>query len=56
MNKEERLINYRIAVLMFNRWFEEGVISKKEFLDAEDVIAQKYGLTKTSIYRKMTCY
>ena len=53
---EERLIHYQIAVSVFSRWLEEGVLSKKDFIDVEAAVAQKYELTEVSIYRNKTCY
>jgi len=56
MMKEERLIHYQIAISVFSRWYETGLISKEESMEAEEAVATKYGLTKSSIYREKACY
>jgi len=56
MMKEERLIHYQIAISVFSRWYETGLISKEESMEAEEAVATKYGLAKSSIYREKTCY
>ena len=51
MNKDKAIIHYRIAVQAFKKWVKEGIITETEFLNIEALIADKYDLSKGSIYR-----
>ena len=51
MNKDKSIIHYRVAVQVYKKWLNEGVITEVEFLKIEALVADKYGLSKGSIYR-----
>lgn len=51
MNKDKAIIHYRITVQAFKQWVKEGIITEAEFLRIEALIADKYDLSKGSIYR-----
>jgi len=52
MSKELALIHYHTAVSIFETWASKGIISKEELLTIDTIIAQKYGLSFDSIYRR----
>ncbi len=51
MSKEQAIIHYRTAVLIFQKWHEQGVITGEELQQIDTIIARKYGLSSHSIYR-----
>lgn len=51
MNKDKAIIHYRIAVQALKQWVKEGIITEAEFFKIEALIADKYDLSKGSIYR-----
>lgn len=51
MKKDKAIIHYRVAVQVYKKWLNEGVITEVEFLKIEALVADKYGLSKGSIYR-----
>ena len=48
---KRRIIHYRAAVCIFQKWRDLGLISGEELLKISSLIAEKYGLPKSSIYR-----
>jgi hypothetical protein len=51
MSREEAIIHYKTAVTVFRKWLTEGLISEDELANIDAVVAQKYGLSSSSIYR-----
>ena len=51
MNKNKAIIHYRVAISVFKKWLNKGIINKEEFIKIEALIADKYGLPKGSISR-----
>lgn len=51
MNKNNTIVHYCMATLVFRKWLETGILSKEEFTEIEAQIANKYCLSKNSIYR-----
>lgn len=51
MSREEAIIHYKTAVVVFRQWLAEGIISEAELASIDAVVAQKYGLSSSSIYR-----
>ena len=47
----ENVINFISAVAMAKEMLNKGVISKKEYRKAETVLAKKYHINKSSLYR-----
>lgn len=51
MSREEAIIHYKTAATVFRKWLAEGLISEDELAIIDAAIAQKYGLSSSSIYR-----
>ena len=51
MSREEAIIHYKTAVVVFRQWLDEGIISEDELAKIDTAIAEKYGLSSSSIYR-----
>ncbi|MDD4803118.1 MAG: hypothetical protein PHF24_09300 [Syntrophomonas sp.] len=51
MNKETALINYKTAMIIFRKLFDNGTITQDELIIIASIIADKYGLPSLSIYR-----
>jgi hypothetical protein len=51
MSKQQAILHYRIAVTVFRKWLEQGIISEEEYIEIDALIADKYGFPKGSIYR-----
>lgn len=51
MGKEEALINYTTAMILFKKLLSNGVINEDEFHQIDEALTQKYGLSTQSIYR-----
>jgi|AGTN01.2.fsa_nt_gi hypothetical protein len=51
MGKEEALIHYTTAMIIFKKFLSCGVITEEEFHQIDEVLTQKYGLSTQSIYR-----
>lgn len=51
MSKQQVILHYRVAMTVFRKWLEQGIINEEEFLKIDALIADKYGLPKGSIYR-----
>ncbi|MDD2459244.1 MAG: hypothetical protein PHQ83_12140 [Eubacteriales bacterium] len=52
MSKELAVIHYQTAISIFKTWVSRGIISEEELLTIDTIIAQKYGLSFDSIYRR----
>lgn len=51
MNKNLAIIQYRTAMLVFEKWHQQDAITEEELRQIDTIIAQKYGLSPGSIYR-----
>lgn len=51
MIKQQVILHYRVVVIIFRKWLEQGIINEEEFMKIDAIIADKYGLPKGSIYR-----
>ena len=49
--KMQKVIRYRAAVAVFQKWLESGLIMREEFLKIDAAIAEKCKLPPNSIYR-----
>lgn len=56
MNKERAIIHYHTAIMVFRKWLQQGIINEDEFMKIDAIIAGKYGLPNSSIYRESACY
>ncbi len=52
MSKSLTVIYYNAAMAIFRKWFAAGIINESELAKIETFIAEKYGLSSCSIYRK----
>lgn len=52
MSKEEALLRYKTSMSVFKKWADEGLITEKELLDIDTIIAEKYRVSLSSIYRE----
>jgi hypothetical protein len=52
MSKEEGVIRYKASMSIFKSWAAEGLISGEELLAIDTMIAEKYGVSLSSIYRE----
>ena len=52
MTKNEAVMHYKAAMAVFRKWLEGGLISPGSFAEIEAAIAEKYGLSSSSIYRE----
>ena len=50
-----RIIHYRMAMLIFRQWQSSGIITEEELTRIETLLAQKYDLSPNSLYRENTC-
>lgn len=44
-------MNYLIIISQVRTWLENGTISYEEYCEIESIIAKKYGLNSSNIYR-----
>lgn len=51
MNRNQAIIHYRTAMVVFKKWLDQGIITETELQKIATVIAEKYGLSSGSIYR-----
>lgn len=54
MSDIKGIIHYQIAMAVFRKWLNEGIICDGDLERIEAIIAEKYGLSSCSIYRIMT--
>lgn len=50
MTKQDAVFCYKTAMSIFQKWLEIGAITEKELLTIDTIIAEKYGLSLSSIY------
>ncbi len=50
MSKEEAILHYKAAMAVFKTWLTEGIISHGDLAAISTTLAQKYGLSLSSIY------
>ena len=53
MDKLQRIIAYKVALSIFRKWMQEGIITQAEFKKCEVRIAEKFGISLCSIYREI---
>lgn len=51
MNRSAAIMHYTTAILIFRHWVAEGIIEADEMAIVESVLANKYGLPDSSIFR-----
>lgn len=51
MKYEERIAAYRLAMSMAKAMLEKGIISEKEYGVIDRLMAEKYGISLSSIFR-----
>jgi len=52
VTKTAAVMHYKAAVSVFSKWLTDGLISGDEFTQIDTMIAAKYGLSFSSIYRE----
>ncbi|WP_322354363.1 SHOCT domain-containing protein [Dehalococcoides sp.] len=50
MNKEDALLHYKTAMVVFKNWLAKDVITNADLLEIDTILARKYGLSSCSIY------
>ena len=50
MGKDEAIFSYKASMALFKSWRDNGVISDADLLAIDRTLAQKYGLSKRSIF------
>lgn len=53
MSNQRAIIHYLVALDVFRKWLDKGIINTKEMREAEALIAEKYNLSSDSIYRQI---
>ena len=51
MEYEERIAAYRLAMSMAKAMLERGIISEKDYCIIDRLMAEKYGISLSSIFR-----
>ena len=51
MSKLQAIIHYRIAISIFRKWLDLGIINEEELQKIDALIAGKYDFPVGSIYR-----
>ena len=51
MTKTTAVMHYKAAVSIFSKWLADGLISGEEYVEIDTMVATKYGLSLSSIYR-----
>ena len=51
-----RIFNYKLAMSLANKLFQEGTISKKEYARIDTIMTKKYGLSLCSVFRDKEPY
>lgn len=49
----EKVIDYKISVAVFRNFLKMGLMTPDEFVQAERILAEKYGLSLCSIFREI---
>jgi len=52
MGKEEAVLRYKTSMSVFKKWAADGLFSADELLAIDTIIADKYGVSLSSIYRE----
>jgi uncharacterized tellurite resistance protein B-like protein len=52
MSKQEAILRYKTSMTAFKKWAADGVISEEELSAIDTIIADKYGVSLSSIYRE----
>lgn len=52
MNKEEAILRYKASMSVFKKWAVDGLIGADDLLAIDTKIAEKYGVSLSSIYRE----
>jgi hypothetical protein len=52
MSKEEAVLRYKASMSVFKKWAVEGLINEEELLAIDTKLAEKYGVSLSSIYRE----
>ena len=52
MMKAAAVMHYKAAVAVFSKWLANGLISGDEYAEIDTMVATKYGLSLSSIYRE----
>ena len=53
MTKTAAVMHYKAAVSVFSKWLADGLISGEEYAEIDTMVATKYGLSLSSIYRDL---
>ena len=51
---EDRVVLYQLALSMAKSMLHRGIITAEQYVTAEAIFAEKYGLFSNSIYRDIT--
>ena len=49
----ENMIAYKISVAVFRNFLKMGLMTANEFVQVEQILAEKYGLSLCSIFREI---
>jgi hypothetical protein len=50
MSKEEAIFRYKVSMAVFKQWRSCGAITEADLLTIGKVLAEKYGLSPSSIF------
>lgn len=51
----QRIVDYEQSMYTARSMLKRGLISKEEYVKIDTIIAQKYGVSLCSIFRKIPC-
>ncbi len=49
----EKVIEYKVSLAVFRNFLKAGLLTYDEFGQAEQILAEKYGLSLCSIFREI---
>lgn len=49
----ENVIEYKISLAVFRNFLKTGLLTSDEFVQTEQLLAEKYGLSLCSIFREI---
>ena len=52
MSSPDAVLRYKTAMSVFKLWLASGTISEEELLTIDTIVAEKYGVSLSSIYRE----
>ena len=52
MSNQDAVLRYKTAMSVFKVWCASGAISEEELLTIDTIVAEKYGVSLSSIYRE----